>query len=227
MERYKIRPYNTEEKAKHTGGGAMATSFTKNLATETAQRVQASYANTKDAAQKTLARARETAQSRFKTNRKATRDTLTKAQAKVQESTKVGLGKAQNWLTAVLSVVSAIVALLYEMRHKTQKKLRQAQISLAKTTTPIVEKTRDAVVTSTKKAGKGLQKTADNTKEARASLQDWYANYRRRHRRSRALFRIGLLAGVVLAFFYTPITGSDIRQRIAEQWRRYRPRTER
>jgi hypothetical protein len=220
MERYKIHPSNTEEKTKHTVGGDMATLFTKkNLATDTTQHVQATYANTRDAARNILARARETAQSRFKTSRKATQNTLTKA----QHSTKVGLNKAQNWLAVVMSVASAIGAFLYEMRRKTQKKLKQTPIFLAKTTTPIVEKTQDVLITSTKKAGKSLQKAADNTKGVKESLQGRYTDYRRRHRRHRALFRIGLLAGVVLAFFYTPIAGSDIRQRIAKQWQRYRP----
>jgi hypothetical protein len=203
----------------------MAPLFTKNRATDTAQQARATSANAKDVVQDILARARKTAQSTFKTTKKATQDT----RAKVQDSK-----KAQNLLRAGVSIASAIGALLYENQRKAQKKLKQAQnrlkrtqTSLAKTTTPIVEKTQDVITTSKKKASSSLQKAAGNTKEAKESLQDWYAQYQRKRQRNRVLFRIGLLAGVALALFYTPLTGADVRQRIAEQWQRYRPYFER
>lgn len=225
----------------------MAKLFSKNQDTDKAERVQAAYANTKDAAQEFLARAKETAQSTaanvkdraqntftkakgttqdklantkdfaqstFKTTRNTTQDKL----AKVQGRTKGGLDKAQDLLSAVMSIVAA---LLYENQHKAQKKLKQAQISLRKTANPIVEKTQDVVVTSTKKASEGLQKVADNAKDVKEALQDGYAHYQRKRRRKRTLFRIGLLAGVAIALFYTPLAGSDVRQRIAQQWQHY------
>ena len=95
----------------------MATLFTNNQ--DKAQHVQAAYANTKDTAQELLARAREKAQSRFQTTRKATQNTLTKA----QHRQKAGLDKAQDLLAAGVSVASTVGPLLYEKRHKAQKKL--------------------------------------------------------------------------------------------------------
>jgi hypothetical protein len=198
----------------------MARLFTKNQ--DTAQHVQAAYANTKNTTQELLARARANAQSSLKPTRKATQNTL----AKVQDSTKVGLDKAQDLLAAGVSVASAVGPLLSENRQKAQKKLKQAQVSLAKTAVPIVEKSQDVIVTSTKKAGKSLQKAADNTKDVKEALQDRYVHYQRKRRRNRVLFRIGLLAGIILALFYTPLTGSEVRQRIAQQWQRYRSYSE-
>lgn len=207
----------------------MAPLFTKNRATDTAQQAQATYADAKDTAQDILSRARKTAQSTSKTARKATQDTL----AKVQDSTKIGLDKTLGLLATGITIASRVGPLLNKNQRKAQKKLRQAQkklqqtqTSLADTAIPLVGKTQDAMVTNTRKARKNLQKAAENTKEAKKALQDRYVHYQRKRRRHRVLFRIGLLAGVALALFYTPFAGSDVRQFIAQQWQRYRPHFE-
>ncbi len=193
----------------------MATLFTKNHATDTTQHTQSAYANAKNTTLDILARARENAQSTLKTTRQATQGTLTK----VQKNTKVGLTKVQRLLATGMGILAA---LFYENQRKGQDKLKQAQVSLQKTATPMLEKTQDVVVTSTMKASKSLQKAADNAKDIKESLQDRYAHYQQKRRRNRAFFRIGLLAGVVLALLYTPLTGSDVRQRIVQRWQQYR-----
>ena len=204
----------------------MAQLFTKNQDRDTAERIQAAYANAQDATQNTFTKAkgrtqdkladtRDSAQSTFETARDVTQDRL----AKVQDSTKVGLDKAKHLLSTLVGIV---IALFYENQRKAQRKLKQAQASVLKTATPIAEKTQDVVVTSTKKASQSLQKAADNAKDAKESLQDWYAHYQQKRRRNRMLFRIGLLAGVAVALFYTPLAGSDVRQRITQQWQHYR-----
>ena len=187
---------------------------------------QSTAANVKDVAQKTftsakgttqdkLANTKDFARSRFKTTRNATQDRL----AQVQESTKVWLDKALDLLVTVASVVAA---LLYENRRKAQQKLQQAQVSLQKTATPIVEKTQDVVITSTRDASERLQRVADNAKDVKEAVQEGYAHYQRKRRRKRILFRMGLLAGVVATLLYTPLAGSDVRQRIAAGWQQYR-----
>jgi hypothetical protein len=85
-----------------------------------------------------------------------------------------------------------------------------------------VEKTQDVVSTSKETASKRLQRVADNAKDVKEAMQEGYASYQRKRRRKRILFRIGLLAGVAMALLYTPLAGSDVRQRIAARWQQYR-----
>ncbi len=204
-------------RAKGTAQSTLATA--RNAAQSTAANVkdvaQKTFTSAKGTTQDKLANTKDFARSRFKTTRNATQDRL----AKVQESTKVWLNKA---LDLLVTVVSVVAALLYENRRKAQKKLKQARVSLQKTATPIVEKTQDVVITSTKNASERLQRVADNAKDVKEAMQEGYAHYQRKRRRKRILFRIGLLAGVVVALFYTPLAGSDVRQRIAAGWQQYR-----
>jgi sorbitol-specific phosphotransferase system component IIBC len=224
----------------------MAKLFTKKQ--DTAQRVKATYADTKDATQELLVRAKKTARSTavnakdrvqktFASAKGTAQDKLAKTKnstqstskttrnaaqdrlAKVQHTTKVWLDKA---LDLLVTGVSIVVALFYENQRRAQKKLKQARASLLKTATPIAEKTQDVVVSSTKKASQSLQKAAANAKDAQESLQDWYEDYQRKRRRNRMLFRIGLFAGLALALFSTPLAGSDVRQYIVQRWRQYR-----
>src|SRR5262249_38262306 len=141
---------------------------------------------------------------------------------------------------ACLALISAIGAMFYDKQRKAQEKVKQAQVALLKTATPIVERTQDVVTTSAKKASQSVQQAQDavitsamrasrsaqqareNAKDVTEALQNRYARYQRRRRRNRIIFRIGLLSGVALALCYTPITGSDMRQRIAQQWQHYR-----
>ncbi len=162
-----------------------------------------------------LAKTKDFAQSTFRTTRNTTQDRLTK----VQKSTKVGLDKAQRFLATGVGIAAA---LLYKNLHLAQKMLQQAQASLRQTAMPIMEKTQGVVVISTRRASESLQKAADNAKDIKEALQVGYAHYQRKRRRHRILFRIGLLTGVALALFYTPLAGSDVRQRVVQQWQQYR-----
>jgi hypothetical protein len=204
-------------RVKETAQPILATA--RNVAQSTATNVkdvaQNTFTSAKGTTQHKLAKTKDLAQSTFRTTRNTTQDRL----AKVQESTKVGLAKAQHLLAAGVSIAAA---LLYENLRIAQQKLQRAQVSLRQTATPIVEKTQDVVVTGTKKASESLQKAADNAKDVKEALQDGYAHYQRKRRRHRTLFRIGLLTGVVLTLFYTPLAGSDVRRRIVQQWQQYR-----
>ena len=226
----------------------MAKLFTKNQEMDTAKSFPATYASTKGATQEFLIRAKGTAQSTaanvkdivgntftlakgqrrdklantkdlvrfgFKTTRGVTQDKL----AQVQDGAQVRLNKA---LDLLLTGVSIVAALFYENQRRAQQKLKQAQLSLLQTATPIVGRTQDVIVTSTQKASQSLQRAAANARDTRESLQDWYVQYQRRRRRNRTLFRIGLLAGLAIAVFYAPLAGSEVRQRIVARWQQYR-----
>jgi sorbitol-specific phosphotransferase system component IIBC len=214
----------------------MAKLLSKNHRTDTAERTQAAYDRSKDAAQDLLARAKKRARFTFKRTRNATENQL----AQAQKSTKTRLDKVQNFLAACVALISAIAALFYDKQRKAQEKVKQAQVALLKTATPIVERTQDVVATNAKRASRSVQQAQDavtasakrasrsvqqateNAKDATEALQNRYARYQRRRRRNRIIFRIGLLSGVMLALCYTPIAGSDMRQRIVQQWQHYR-----
>jgi sorbitol-specific phosphotransferase system component IIBC len=209
--------------ATHTNPKGITLDILANAAKGTAQSklttarnvAQSTAANVKDIAQDRLAHTKDFAQSTFETTRKATQDRL----ANVQDSAK---SEWQDLLAATASIAGAVGALLYENQRRAQKELHQAQVSLLKTATPIVEKTQDVVVISTRKAGESLQRVADNAKDFTEARQERFAHYQQKRRRNRIIFRIGLLTGVALALFYTPLTGSDVRQRIARQWKQSR-----
>jgi hypothetical protein len=167
----------------------MAKLFTKNK--DTARRVEATYADTKDAAQKLLVREKKTARSNANNAKDTARKTFTSAKdtaqdrlantkdfirskfkttrnttqdrvAQVQGKTKVWLDKA---LDLLVTGVSIIIVWFYQTQRRTQKKLKQARASLQKKATPIVEKTQNVVVTGTKNASNTLQKAAANAKD--------------------------------------------------------------
>jgi hypothetical protein len=214
----------------------MAKLLSKNHRTDTADRAHAAYVHSKDAAQDLVARAKKRARFTFKRTRNATEDQL----AQAQKSTKTGMDKVQNFLAACVALISTIAALFYDKQRKAQERMKKAQVALLKTATPIVERTQDAVATSAKRASQSVQQAqdvvatnakrasqsvqqaAENAKEVTEALQNRYARYQRKRRRNRIIFRIGLLTGVALALCYTPIAGSDMRQRIVQQWQHYR-----
>src|SRR5262249_6969712 len=108
---------------------------------------------------------------------------------------------------------------------KASQSVQQAQDVVAtgaKKASQSVQQAQDAVATGAMRASRSVQQARENAKDVTEALQKRYARYQRRRRRNRIIFRIGLLSGIALAFCYTPISGSDIRQRIAQQWQHYR-----
>src|SRR5579883_1251392 len=69
---------------------------------------------------------------------------------------------------------------------------------------------------------KRSQQATATAKDMRDTAQKQLARYKRRRRRARTIFRMGLVLGVVLALLYAPFPGSEIRRRIASQVERYR-----
>jgi hypothetical protein len=237
----------------------MAKLFSKNRDTDTAERIQVAYAETKNATQDLLGHVKESAQPKLATARnvaqstaanvkdvaqhtlssaqsmtqdrlgktkdfaqstfKTTRDLTQDRWAKVQKSTKVGLDEAQRLLATGIGIAAA---LLYKNLSLVQARLQQVQVALLQRALPVAERTQGIVVISARKASENFQKATDNAKDIREALQEGYARYQRKRRRNRTLFRIGLLTGVVLALFYTPLAGPEVRRRIGVQWQHYR-----
>jgi hypothetical protein len=69
-------------------------------------------------------------------------------------------------------------------------------------------------------AGSNLQAAQKNIQQMGDSLQAKRARATRRRQRRKMAFRFGLLAGVVGALLFTPLTGSEMRRQLATFWQR-------
>lgn len=169
-------------------------------------------------AQDNLATIKDFAQSTLKTSKIVAQDAL----VNIQENASQGLDRAQHLMATVIGITGAAVAIFYKNRQQAQEKLQRTQMSLMASTTPIVERTQKAVRANTQKATHGLQQAKSTAKDFTIFVQDQYTHLQTKRRRRRALFRIGLIAGAILALLYTPLSGAEIRQRLNAQWQQYR-----
>ncbi len=64
-----------------------------------------------------------------------------------------------------------------------------------------------------------LAQIGSNVQDAREASQKRAKANKRARARARTVFRWGLVIGVVLVLLYTPISGAEVRQRIADLWR--------
>jgi hypothetical protein len=169
-------------------------------------------------AQDRLANIKDFAQSTLKISKIAAQDTL----ETIQGSASQGLDKVQHLLATSLGIAGATAAILYKKRRQTQKRLQRTQKKIMVLTTPIVKKTRKAVRVNTQKATQGLQQATSTAKDFTEFVLDQYDHFQKKRQRGRALFRIGLMAGVILALLYTPLSGVEIRQWLKTQWQQCR-----
>ncbi len=138
---------------------------------------------------------------------------LTQAQVALQG----GLGKAQDVLSKQSRQMSKGLM-------QAQKKLGDVQDTVQESMGKTRAKTMDVLSKSSVQAGKGLSQASENMKDMRETLQENYEHYQRRRQRARRLFRIGLVAGVILALLYTPKPGAEMRNQLFAQWQTYRER---
>ncbi len=95
------------------------------------------------------------------------------------------------------------------------------QASLSKTQDTLqsgVETAQDVLKKGAVSAGMGLVKAGSKVKDVQDTVQNRLESARRRRRRARFLFRMGLLAGLAAALLYTPWPGTETRQKLAELW---------
>src|SRR5216683_1019760 len=79
---------------------------------------------------------------------------------------------------------------------------------------------QDAWQQNVKNANKNLKKAKKSITDVQQSVQDQLAGYARKRKRARAVFRLGLLVGIVLVLLYTPWPGSDTRRQLVAWWQR-------
>src|SRR5438105_1495624 len=110
---------------------------------------------------------------------------------------------------------------LAESAKKAQKNLKKAQDNLKDLQAAVQDNvgsgltaTQDALSKRSKLASQTLQQIASSAKDTGDDLQDRYASYVQKRKRARKLFRWGLIAGIVLAFLYSPLTGEEARRRV-------------
>jgi hypothetical protein len=163
-----------------------------------------------------------------------TQKRISPMQEEIQDRVTNGLGKTQKTmqvgLTAAQQVYAKNAKKAQENLKKAQKNMHAMQESLQTSVIPAVAtgvavglaKTQDVLHKGSEKANQGLQQVAGSARGVKESMQDQYTHYQQKRQRARSLFRWGIIAGIALALMFTPLTGSEVRQRLAEQWQRYR-----
>jgi len=157
----------------------------------------------------------------------------------IQNTVQSGLAKAQD---AVLVRLGATQELLQDRQKRSAKNLKKAQKKVRKnlknmqgTVRTGVANTQDVLLTglgvaqdvleqNTRRASKGLKKAQRNLKDTRISLQSQLERRARRRKRTRTMFRMGLLTGFGVMLFYAPWPGSETRRQLVAFWQGFFPR---
>lgn len=71
---------------------------------------------------------------------------------------------------------------------------------------------------------KGLIQPGANARDARETARKRYKHAQRKRARARKMFRRGVVIGIVLAFLFTPVPGSEVRRRLMSFWQECRQR---
>lgn len=142
-------------------------------------------------------------------------DTVAPAWARTQATLQTGLDVAQTSLDKNSKIA--------------KKKLKRAQKNFKKMQSNVQDNVGSSLSTAQDMLSKGSQQASQQIKKVTATaknisgdLQDQYARNVRKRKRAKALFRWGLVAGIVLTLLFTPLAGSEARQRIATQWSQLR-----
>jgi putative cell wall-binding protein len=184
-----------------------ASKITKMISAKASKVARSNSKNLKDSAQDTLASAK---------------DTVQLAYAEVEKSMRQGWNKTLTWLTLAASIV---VPILQRNMQKAQDNLNIAQRTLEKVQGPLQStvisrliKASQALGKSTDTARDSLKQATTRAKEMQLSWQERSIQRQLRRKRARRAFRWGILLGVVVALLYSPIRGSEARQRISQGW---------
>jgi len=126
---------------------------------------------------------------------------------------------------ALQTGLSAAQEILAQNVKSARKNLKQAQKNIGPLTASVQDNIQSglsqAQVTlqkSAKKAGKSLKQAQGSLKDTRDSVQAQVAQYRRKRRRAKMLFRMGLISGLILMLLFAPWPGSESRRQIVEFW---------
>ncbi len=139
-----------------------------------------------------------------------------------QEGLQTGLGAAQDFLSTTKDSASKNL-------KKAQKNLKPVQKTVQKNVQAGLEQTQDLLQSGletaqdvlekgVKGAGKGLKTVQQTISDTQDSIQAQRARAARKRAVSRAMFRLGLVTGIVAVLLFTPWPGSETRQRLGEWW---------
>lgn len=227
------------DKAKEVAQSALATvqggvDLMQTGLAQTQDTVQTGLGTAQDAWQGNVRRANKNlkkAQRKMKRNLASMQDTVQSGLEQTQDMLQGGLDFAQdtwhdNYRQASKNLKKArrkMKRSLESMQDSVQSGLEQTQDVLQSG----LSKAQDVLSTgkkSVKRAGKGLQSATGSLKGAQGNVQQQFARYARRRRRARVLFRLGLLAGLVIVLLYAPWPGSDTRHQLGEWWQQLFPK---
>ena len=180
--------------------------------------VKTTSAKAKDVARSTSKNVRNSAQETFAN----AKDTVQLAYTEVEKSMKLGWNKTLTWLAIATGIV---VPFLQKNMQKAQNNLEKAQKNMQKMQGPLQKNVRSGLAKTTDVFGKTTSKATDSlklamtrAKDLQDSWQEQSVQRQRRRKRAKMVFRWGLLFGVALALLYSPIAGSEVRQRIGKGW---------
>lgn len=184
---------------------------------------------TRDVAKTTSAKAKDIARSaatNIKNNKQDTfaiaKDTAQLTYMEMQKSIKQGWDKTRAWLA-----VGAAIAATFAQKNmrKAQEKLEDVQKNMQKMQDPLQSNVRSSLTKisnvigqNTTRAVSSIQQTTTRAKELQNSWLEQSAQRQRKRKRAKMVFRWGLIFGVALALLYSPIAGSEMRQRIGKGW---------
>src|SRR6266567_1211008 len=154
-------------------------------------------------------------------------DTVQSGLTKTQDTVQSGLDAAQDaWAENVKHASKSL--------KKVRKKIKPVVASMQDSIQSGLEQTQDvlqgglgaaqvALDKNVKRARKGIKKAKESLQAVQDSVQHELGTYARKRRVAKTVFRLGLLAGVVVALLYTPWPGSEIRHRLVVWWQRLFP----
>jgi hypothetical protein len=201
---------------------------------------QSTYAGAKDVAQTAYSKAKDVSQSAYVSAKDVAQSTYSSAKDVAQdkfEDVRMNALKLLTTLSAALTVAQKLLDYNQKKAGKQLKKTRKNLLSAQDTMQDLVEtnwkktqkaldkgskKASKALDVGSKKASKGLKQVQSSAKDVTASVKDisgsvieQYERYQRKRKRARAIFRWGLIIGVIVAFLYTPLPGSEVRRRVS------------
>jgi uncharacterized protein YoxC len=150
------------------------------------------------------------------------KDTVQLAYSEVEKNMRQGWNKTLTWLTLAISIV---VPILQKNMQKAQENINNAQRTLEKIQGPLQSTVRSKLTKTSQTLGKGTSTARDSLKQATTRAKEMQLSWQERsiqrqlrRQRARRAFRWGIVLGIVVALLYSPIRGSEARQRISQAW---------
>ena len=169
-------------------------------------------------------------QKKSRKDMKLARKNMKKRQRQLQANIRENLGSGWMKAVAMLQAGLGLAQIITEKNKRdVSKNIKQAQKQARKNLKEMQGnlgsgwgKTQRILGRRAKSVSKPISQATESAKDMRDIAQKKLARYKRRRRRARTIFRVGLLVGVVLALLYAPFPGSEMRHRIASQVEQYR-----